>query len=435
MQNQPQDFRLETVDEQIEHLLHTASSTPVSHVVQDLQGLYESGDAPEQVRRSLDTIWSRLSDRLSPEEQITASTPETGPLRALPRAKRELSGEQKQLFLEPIREQQGHQSGLAELEMNTLPARPLVRRSDKRNIRRTLAFSALAAIVLLSVFSWALIAHLNSQGGSNLGSGPGGTPAPTIPVTPAPKSLHDQAKQLLSQFHHEVTTWGQAHQYYDAYNGKSYELDYAYDQHGLGAILDSLVAQAQSSADYQQAIDQIQNGLANLHAMESNASDQTPWNQVHSSDSSLLHRYKLTAGTVVVVSLLEQSMRVYQNGQLARAFQVASGRYEEPSLPGSWQVIVRHSPTTLMSSYPTSSPYWYPPMQVKYALLYHTGGYLIYDSWWRTIYGAGSNFPHKPDPDSNLYRNDGNPGGISLPSNDMAWLYAHVQIDTPVVVY
>lgn len=47
--------------------------------------------------------------------------------------------------------------------MITLPVRPLLRQASKRNLRRTLALSALAAIVLMSVFSWALMAHLNVQ--------------------------------------------------------------------------------------------------------------------------------------------------------------------------------------------------------------------------------------------------------------------------------
>lgn len=424
MQKQPHDFRVETVDAQIEHLLHTANSTPASRVVQDLQGSYECGDTPEQVRRSLDTIWSRLSDRLSPEQQTLASVSETGSLHALPRDKweqqtQEPFGDQDQFFLEPIREHQAHQSGGAEPGMNTLPARPLARRSSKQKLRRTLVYSALAAIVLLSVFSWVLVAHLNSQVGG----------------TSAPQSLRDQARQLLSQFHHEVTTWGQAHQYQDAYNGKSYEQDYAYGQHGLGALLDQMIAQAKGNDDYRQVIDQIQNGLANFHALESNANDQTSWNQVHSSDSSLLHHYNLTSGTVVVVSLLEQSMRVYQNGQLVKAFQVVTGRYELPSLPGSWQVSLRLSPTKLLSSYPKSSPYWFSPTSVQYALRYHTGGYLIYDSWWRTVYGVGSNFPHRPDPDGNNSSNDGTEGGISLSNNSMAWLYTNTQMKTPVVIY
>lgn len=440
MQQSP-DFRSETVDEQIEQLFHTANSTPASHVVQDLQGLYERGDTPEQVRRSLDSIWSRLSDQLSPENRTLVALSDTDPLRALPSTRREQQArlpfeEQGQAVPGTERVQPGQHIHENQPEWNTLPARPLTRRSNPRRLRRVLALSTLAAIVLLSVFSWALVAHLNSQGNSRTGSGPGGgTPIPTVPVTPAPQSLHDQAHQLLNQYHQEMKNWGQTHLYQDPSTGKSYELDYAYDQQGLGSVLDGLVTQAKSSADYQEAIDQIQHALTNLHAMESNYSDQTPWNQVHSSDSHLLQHYKLTSGTVIVVSLLEQAMRIYQNGQLVKSFQVVTGRYELPSLPGSWQVEEHGGPTTLMSSEPKGSPFWYPPTLVHYLLRYHSGGYLIYDSWWRTVYGAGSNFPHHDPKSSTFMAQNGSNGGIDLPTNEMAWLYAHTQINTPVVIY
>jgi hypothetical protein len=98
-------------------------------------------------------------------------------------------------------------------------------------------------------------------------------------------------------------------------------------------------------------------------------------------------------GTVVVVSLLEQCMRVYQDGQLINAFLVTTGRYEVPSLPGSWQVIQHQENVTLMSAYPNSSPFWFPPTPVRYLLAYHMGGYMIFDSWWRTNFGPGTNFP------------------------------------------
>lgn len=431
MQKHPKDFLAETVDEQIEHLSHAENATPDSRVVQSLQRVYEQGDAPEQVRRSLNTIWSRLSDHLSPANQTIVSMPETDLLRVLPRDKweqqvREPFGGQDLLPLKPLHEQQERHSRVDMPAMNTLPARPIAHRAHKSHVRRAPALSVLAALVLLSVCSWALVAHLYSQASIQLGSGPG-TPAPTISITPTPQSLRDQAHQLLRQFHQEVKTWGQTHQYQDPFNDKSYELTYAYDQQGLGAVLDNLVAQAKSDAEYQQASDQIQQALTNLHALESNASDQTPWNQMHSSDSSLLHYYRLTSGTVVVVSLLEQSMRVYHNGQLINAFQVVTGRYEVPSLPGFWHIINRVSPTTLVSPY-------LPPTPVHYALWYHSAGYLIYDSSWRTVYGVGGNFPHN-DPARDARANNGSDGGINLSLTNMTWLYANVQMHIPVVIY
>jgi lipoprotein-anchoring transpeptidase ErfK/SrfK len=426
MRKQTKDFLAKTVDEQVEQLLRTEDSTSAGSVVQDLQGLYEQIDTPEQVHHSLDAIWSRLADRISPEMQTMFSMPEGGSLHVLPH-----EGDEKTLVpfvRQNNREQLGEESEI------TIPLmRPASRRSSKHNVRRTLALSVLAAIVLLSIFSWTLVAHLNSQGRSNLGSGPG-TPMPTVPSTPAPQSLREQTQHLLSQFHQEVTIWGQAHQYQDPSNGQTYELDYAYDHQGIGGLLDQSVAQAKSTADYQAALNQIQLELTNLHVMESNSADQTPWNQAHSADMSLLDQYQLKTGSVVVVSLLEQSMRVYQNGQLTKAFQVTTGRYEAPSLPGSWQITQRLHNTTLKSAYPKGSPNWFPPTPIQYALIYHPGGYMFLGSWWRESYGMGTNFSHH-DSSGNPTANNGSQGSVELANAYVAWLYNNLQVNTPVVIY
>jgi lipoprotein-anchoring transpeptidase ErfK/SrfK len=297
----------------------------------------------------------------------------------------------------------------------------------------------LAAIVFLSIFSYALLAHQNVWGHNNTGSGPNTTtnttPAPTVLATSTPQSLHDQAHQLLSQFHQEVAAWGQAHQYQDAYDGKSYERDYAYDQQGIGTVLDTLVNQAQSADDYQAAIDQIQSELTSLHVLESDATDQTPWNQAHSADRTMLQNYHLNSGTVVVISLAEQGMRVYQDGQLIKAFQITTGRYETPTLPGSWQVSMKQTDTTFTSSLPKSSANWYPPFPVNFLLQFHANGYMIYDdSFRRTDYGAGTNFPHS-DPSGNSYAFNGTSGSVALSTTDMTWLYNKVQLHASVIIY
>jgi hypothetical protein len=426
MRKQTKDFFAETVDEQVEHLLHTEDSTDAGSVVQDLQGFYAQRDTPEQVRHSLDAIWSRLADHISPEKQTMFSRPEVGSLHILPRA-----GYEETLVpfaRQNNREQLGEKSGIT-----TPLTRPTSRQSSKRNLRRTLTLSALAAIVLLSVFSWTLVAHLNSQGRSNPGSGTG-TPIPTVPSTPAPQSLREQTQHLLSQFHQEVTTWGKAHLYQDPSNGQTYELDYAYDHQGIGGLLDQSVAQAKSTADYQAVMDQIQIELTNLHTMESNSIDQTPWNQVHSADRSLLDKYQLKTATVIVVSLLEQSMRVYQNGQLIKSFQVTTGRYEMPSLPGSWQVMQRLRNTVLKSGYPRGSANWFPDTPVQYVLTYHSSGYMLLGSWWRESYGPGTNFSHH-DPSDNPTANNGSQGSVELSNSNAAWLYNNLQVNAPVVIY
>ena len=70
---------------------------------------------------------------------------------------------------------------------------------------------------------------------------------------------------------------------------------------------------------------------------------------------------------------------------------------------------------------------------MHYALQFHSGGYLIYDGWWRTTFGPGTQFPHA-DPGGSAFANTGAGDGIHLAKNDMAWLYNTAQINTPVVI-
>ena len=53
----------------------------------------------------------------------------------------------------------------------------------------------------------------------------------------------------------------------------------------------------------------------------------------------MLSHYSLTKKQVLVVSLAEQAMRVYQNGKLINSYHVTTGRQELPSLPGVWSVL------------------------------------------------------------------------------------------------
>ena len=126
----------------------------------------------------------------------------------------------------------------------------------------------------------------------------------------------------------------------------------------------------------------------------SRRNDHTPYNVMHETDMEMIQHYQLQ-GQIVVISLVEQAMRVYQNGQLVRAFSITTGRPELPSMPGIWQELYRSSPATLVSAFPNNSPYWFPKTRVNYAILYQTGGHLIVDSSWRGTYGPGTQFPHR----------------------------------------
>ena len=244
-----------------------------------------------------------------------------------------------------------------------------------------------------------------------------------------------QARYLLQQFHHEVDTWAKAHVYHDSYDGKDYALDNGYMGAGLGNLLDQDMAGAQTNADFETMIAEANNVLFNLHMFETDYNDRTPYNQVHASDKQLLARYGLQKRQVLMVSLIEQVMRVYQNGKLVRSFTVTTGRQELPSIPGVWSVLERKSPIIFQSGEPRNSPYWFPDTPIHYAMLYHLGGYFVHDAPWREAFGPGTQFPHQDPIGTSAYNFDGSHGCINLSESDAGWVYTHTNWNTAIVIY
>ncbi len=95
-----------------------------------------------------------------------------------------------------------------------------------------------------------------------------------------------------------------------------------------------------TATDYQQTMTDTQNALFHLHMMEADAQDNTPSNQVHATDQKLLDYYKLNSSQVIVVSFIEEALRVYDNGKLVHSFLITAGRPELPPVPGLWSSIV-----------------------------------------------------------------------------------------------
>jgi L,D-transpeptidase catalytic domain len=247
-------------------------------------------------------------------------------------------------------------------------------------------------------------------------------------------NMRSQAYSLLDQYHQEVDTWGKKHQYYDFYNGAMYKLDYEYNQdQGFGLENDEAVDLSHTMYEYQAATKHIRTNLMHLHAMEADYTDNTLWSRPHASDLRLI-RYHHLSGQVIVVSFIEQACRVYQDGKLINAFLITSGRFNDPSPAGMWQISLRKWHTVFRSHVPVGSPNWYPDTPINYAMEYRMGGYYLHDSWWRAYYGRGTNFPHY-DPASEEFAGTGSHGCINLSLEDAAWMYANTGYGTAVVTY
>lgn len=253
-------------------------------------------------------------------------------------------------------------------------------------------------------------------------------------------AMHDElvqgeARYLVQQFRQEVAAWAKAHPYYDRYDGRTYALNSGYMQAGIGATLDRDLASAETSVDFEVMVDEAQNALFNLRMFESDYNDATPYNQAHKTDLAMLNHYKLQDKMVLMVSLVEQVMRVYQNGKLLRSFYITTGRAERPSLPGVWGMLDRKSPIIFKSGDPKGSPYWFPDTPIKYAMLYHWGGFFVHDAPWRATFGPGTQFPHQDAGGNTSYNFDGSHGCINLSENDAAWVYQHTDWNTLTVIY
>jgi hypothetical protein len=246
------------------------------------------------------------------------------------------------------------------------------------------------------------------------------------------------ASYLLKQFHQEVTNWGRSHQYHDPVDGGVYNLDYEYDSQGIGSDADTAVQYAQTMDDYQAAIDLISNDLLHLKAMEADYSDKTPSNYPHAADIQLMKHYNIfgsNGGQVLVVSLIEQALRYYNNGKLISSYYIVSGQYLKPSPPGFWSIILRQHPTQFKSSEPQNSVFWYPPTPIQYAMEYHEGGYFFHDAWWRANFGPGNNFPHYDSSGTTSFNGNGSHGCINMNPNDVASLYPQIAWGASVILY
>jgi lipoprotein-anchoring transpeptidase ErfK/SrfK len=246
--------------------------------------------------------------------------------------------------------------------------------------------------------------------------------------------LKGQATAMIAKFHQEVQNWGNTHTFFDKYNGQTYPLDGPYMTKGIGEDLDRELNSAATASDYQQALTDAQNEYFHLQMFESDANDPTPYNQVHQTDLQLIDHYKLQNNQVIVVSFIEDALRLYDNGKLVRSFLVTAGRPELPPVPGLWSVMWRLTHTTFHSPHPPGSPYWYPDTPINYAMMYHSGGYFIHDSWWRNDYGPGTQFYHI-DSSGNVSANYGTHGCVNMATPDAAWLYNNTSYNTSILMY
>lgn len=132
----------------------------------------------------------------------------------------------------------------------------------------------------------------------------------------------------------------------------------------------------------------------------------------------------------IVVSLSEQKLWAYDGNHLVLSTLVTTGNRALPTPTGTYEVMAKFHPFTFHSPWPKSSPYYYAPSPVNWAMLFKAGGYFIHDAPWRSAYGPGTN-AQLGTPGTNY---TGSHGCVNVPENIMQQLYAWTTDGTAVVV-
>jgi hypothetical protein len=136
-------------------------------------------------------------------------------------------------------------------------------------------------------------------------------------------------------------------------------------------------------------------------------------------------------GKEILISLSHQWMYVYQNGKEVFNSPVTSGRPELSTPPGTYHVLVKQHPTVFYSPWPYGSPYWYPPTNITYALEFDSIGLFLHDSYWRSVYGPGTNVWHHDPVDGWM---SGTHGCVTMPLKAVTWLYNWAPVGTLVQI-
>jgi hypothetical protein len=254
-------------------------------------------------------------------------------------------------------------------------------------------------------------------------------------------SMHAELVQgeswyLIKKLDRDAKAWGQAHLYHNKFDGKNYILDSGYTMDGIGYWLQRENGWSYTTADYESVVSDDLNEFFNFQMFQLDYADASPSNQPRQTDLLMMQHYpSLKHGTVIMVATAEEYLRFYVDGKLVNSFPVTTGRVERPTLPGVWLTQDRKSPTQFKSDDPPSSPFWYPPTPIHYAILYHWGGFFVHDSWWRADYGMGTQFPHYDSGGDESFAGNGSHGCVNVREDRAAWLYAHTGWNTQIVIY
>jgi lipoprotein-anchoring transpeptidase ErfK/SrfK len=136
--------------------------------------------------------------------------------------------------------------------------------------------------------------------------------------------------------------------------------------------------------------------------------------------------HQVPNGKVIDIDVTTQSAVFFDDGCIAGQSLVTTGRPGLRTPTGTFHIYRKVSPITLISPWPTSSPYYYTPENAAYAMEFLGGGFFIHDAPWEpaSTFGPGSQNGV-----------DASHGCVHMPTPTMAWLYAWSPIGTTVIIH
>jgi lipoprotein-anchoring transpeptidase ErfK/SrfK len=137
-------------------------------------------------------------------------------------------------------------------------------------------------------------------------------------------------------------------------------------------------------------------------------------------------------GKVIVVSIQKQELIALDSGNVKVDTPVTTGRPALPTPPGVYHIIFKSSPYHMVSPWPPGSPYYYHPVDMKYAMEFIDDGTFLHDAPWRSRYGPGTNGDNGTHGCVNVPEDPRYPN--MTPGSAMGVLYSWAEVGTTVVV-
>jgi hypothetical protein len=126
--------------------------------------------------------------------------------------------------------------------------------------------------------------------------------------------------------------------------------------------------------------------------------------------------------TYAEVSIEQQRIWLYRNGQMVLTTNVVTGRHDvgEDTHPGMWFILYKRSPSILVGSEVGMANYRVP---VDYWAPFTDDGQGFHDASWRSNWS------------STAYLDQGSGGCVNTPPSEMKSVYENLSVHEPVIVY